>query len=557
MDTKVLKCKTCKTEFNSVKSFKDHFNSDWHRYNYKRTIISLGPVSEQVFIDKRQAMMDKERKIKENLESKRNIECKDCKKKFKSESTLAHHLQSKKHGKVVYNLKRKNAFKKNKKSEQFEIEKTIKEKNEILDCLFCKEFSLTWQENIKHMRDSHGFIIPEKRSCLSFTNLIKSIHANINNKKQCLVCEMSFETPEATKSHMKDKSHCRLIDSDILNDLSLYNHLGMNVLKLKKIINRFGESISSKLTIENEELKKLILDGHLETMVNQNQIQEGISLLDMENSSSKFSVVGDSNASNNKTNTNILDELIDLDSIDDNFEIVSDSLSYISNKNENELSISESLKSSKQSNTMKCTEEGLEGNEISKSKSVSESSGLQSYTQLNTTKYSNHPFMLTDLINQYCAQNLEKIEQDDSVYQITFLSCKMDIRLMIDFPSLILNKFAKINKNGELVLGDKIYGNRKFRHIYKQKISSIRLKEMEQNALMSSQLNSETSSDYGVRSFQSEESSNENTQKKKKNKIFESKTQLRKEYKRQKQMQKAQMKLLKKNGKKVKIKKKL
>lgn len=539
-EPKVLKCKTCQTSFDSVKTFKEHFASDWHRYNYKRSVISMPPVSKQSFIEKRQAMIQKERAIKMAKEAPKIIECKECKKKFKSESTLSHHLSSKKHFKVMENLRRKQAFKKKKQNEhKFEIQPDLEAKRDILDCLFCNEFSLTWQENIKHMRDCHGFVIPEKRSCLSFTNLIKHLHDQLKTHKSCLICEMKFDSVEAVKSHMRDKSHCRLNDADLLDDLTMYNHLGMNVLKLKKILNRFGDVVKDKLVIENEGLRNLVFDGGLESIIEKEGIKEGISYLEMSKEESEIE----------ENTSKVLDELIDLNSLGDDFEIVATSRSCISFEDSNPNLVTPPISVTAKS----------EAKDSGAKESVQSSSAFESYTHLNTTQYSNHPFLLTDMISRFCHQNISQKEEIDEPFRIKFLSCDLDIRKKIDFPHLILTKLAKINQHGELVLGDRIYGHRKFQHIYRQKLSRLQRMKYSPNAIEYSDfsiVNTSRSSDSRVRSFASDsvKSSNSNVSDMK-SKVSQ-KVQMKKENKRIKQMQKSLMKLANLKARRVKIKKK-
>ncbi|CAI5738701.1 unnamed protein product [Peronospora destructor] len=42
-------CTACRLEFASPVEQKDHFRMDWHRYNLKRKVVELPPVSEEQF----------------------------------------------------------------------------------------------------------------------------------------------------------------------------------------------------------------------------------------------------------------------------------------------------------------------------------------------------------------------------------------------------------------------------------------------------------------------------------------------------------------------------
>ena len=40
-----LKCPTCLVSFQALQQHKDHYKSDFHRYNLKRKMVKLVPVS--------------------------------------------------------------------------------------------------------------------------------------------------------------------------------------------------------------------------------------------------------------------------------------------------------------------------------------------------------------------------------------------------------------------------------------------------------------------------------------------------------------------------------
>jgi pre-60S factor REI1 len=45
----VFTCVTCNVVFNESEKQRLHYKTDWHRYNLKRKIAELQPVSEQIF----------------------------------------------------------------------------------------------------------------------------------------------------------------------------------------------------------------------------------------------------------------------------------------------------------------------------------------------------------------------------------------------------------------------------------------------------------------------------------------------------------------------------
>jgi pre-60S factor REI1 len=61
--------------------------SDWHRYNLKRKVIELPPVTAEQFAQK----------ITKHVEEQQITYCLNCKKSFASENSYKNHLNSKKH----------------------------------------------------------------------------------------------------------------------------------------------------------------------------------------------------------------------------------------------------------------------------------------------------------------------------------------------------------------------------------------------------------------------------------------------------------------------------
>lgn len=44
-----LHCPTCNLHFNHPQNHKDHYRTDFHRYNLKRKMVKLPPVTQQQF----------------------------------------------------------------------------------------------------------------------------------------------------------------------------------------------------------------------------------------------------------------------------------------------------------------------------------------------------------------------------------------------------------------------------------------------------------------------------------------------------------------------------
>ena len=53
-------CVTCRVMFSTSEGHREHFKSDWHRYNIKRKIVDFPPLSAEAFRWKVQEMAEKQ-----------------------------------------------------------------------------------------------------------------------------------------------------------------------------------------------------------------------------------------------------------------------------------------------------------------------------------------------------------------------------------------------------------------------------------------------------------------------------------------------------------------
>ncbi|KAK4232616.1 C2H2 type zinc-finger-domain-containing protein [Podospora fimiseda] len=88
-------CNTCQVAFRNSDLQKGHMRSDWHRYNLKRRVASLPPISSEVFTEK---VLQARAATTEQAE-KAGFEkaCETCNKNFYSENSFRNHLNSSKH----------------------------------------------------------------------------------------------------------------------------------------------------------------------------------------------------------------------------------------------------------------------------------------------------------------------------------------------------------------------------------------------------------------------------------------------------------------------------
>nr|XP_026690810.1 zinc finger protein 622 isoform X2 [Ciona intestinalis] len=96
MSQSAFTCITCHVAFVDADMQRTHYKCDWHRYNLKRKVVALPPVSRESFNEKVAAQKAQvaTNKSKENIVG---FSCKVCSRKFNSFNSYNNHLKSKKH----------------------------------------------------------------------------------------------------------------------------------------------------------------------------------------------------------------------------------------------------------------------------------------------------------------------------------------------------------------------------------------------------------------------------------------------------------------------------
>ncbi|XP_022820319.1 zinc finger protein 622 [Spodoptera litura] len=249
-------CITCQVMFKTPELQREHYKQDWHRYNLKRKVASISPVTLEEF----------EQRVKEHKEQSQNESrdesqyCKYCSKLFNTKNAFDNHLNSKKHKlseeRYVENKEEESghsdtdSFVKvepsanvSKDPSKFVIvsaddsgEEDIETDSEIeeldsdeweecrikgsdslikpRDCLFCGHHSKNIVKNLKHMSEAHSFFIPDVEYCINIKDLLLYLGEKISQGYMCLWCNdtgRTFYSMEAVRRHMIDKGHCKML----------------------------------------------------------------------------------------------------------------------------------------------------------------------------------------------------------------------------------------------------------------------------------------------------------------------------------------------------------
>lgn len=235
-------CLNCRVAFSDAEFQRQHYKTDWHRYNLKRKVADLPPVSAEEF--QKRVLLQREQD--EALEKDNSVFCNICHKTFNGSNSFENHLKSKKHlnlaersseasshstytevsNKTISenNLLTKNVASVSVSDDDSSVEEVDSDEwdddfsndNPILrnDCLFCSNHSATMTKNLKHMTVAHSFFIPDIEYLIDLKGLLCYLGEKISSGYMCLWCNdrgKTFLTKEAAQQHMIDKGHCKML----------------------------------------------------------------------------------------------------------------------------------------------------------------------------------------------------------------------------------------------------------------------------------------------------------------------------------------------------------
>ena len=254
-----MMCNHCLYVSKTYEERKEHYKSEFHKYNLNRVTMNLAPLSFEDYKRKKDFFMKKMEEKKKTEEAlklqSQNLFCEICSKKFNSAKKLDEHLISKTH--------LKNKAKKEEEKKEEEIS-TTSSKNEIKEikskepekttlddntfCLFCNFKSDNLKNNFYHMVQTHNLEIPFIFYIKSYEELIKILAKKIFVYHACFTCDTQrFESIRSLQRHMLSKGHTIVNEKDL--DEFLYKYYD-----IKKLL-----SIKDKNKRKSKEFKILSL----------------------------------------------------------------------------------------------------------------------------------------------------------------------------------------------------------------------------------------------------------------------------------------------------------
>ena len=221
-------CITCRVAFVDAELQRAHYKTEWHRYNLKRKVAELAPVSAENFEERviAQRQLDAQQ-----AEGKVIQHCQVCRKSFSTTKSFESHVRSRKHRGAARALEKQ----KNKEPtckadghgepataradvddpdmEEEEEEEVVSEPLDTTECLFCPHVSHDMETNLEHMSKEHGFFIPDLEYLTDLSGLMGYLAEKVGVWNMCLYCNekgKTFHMVEAVQHHMIDKGHCKL-----------------------------------------------------------------------------------------------------------------------------------------------------------------------------------------------------------------------------------------------------------------------------------------------------------------------------------------------------------
>ncbi|KAH8985988.1 C2H2 type zinc-finger-domain-containing protein [Lactarius hatsudake] len=253
-DRPLFTCLSCSIAFLTAEEQREHYRSDHHRYNMRRRVASLPPVSAALF---NQKVLERRQETAVAV-SPKGTTCEICNKVYTTENAYRSHIISRKHREKALSRTTDDARPVGTATEKApspaggtpqpaavdgakqkappaaptsgpasaaddpddESALTLDEKIAAArsrlsptDCLFCVQASSSMADNLLHMSGEHSFFIPDVEYLTDPTGLITYLGEKIAVGNVCIYCNgkgREFRTLDAVRKHMLDKGHCKI-----------------------------------------------------------------------------------------------------------------------------------------------------------------------------------------------------------------------------------------------------------------------------------------------------------------------------------------------------------
>jgi len=209
---------------------KEHYKTDWHRYNLKRKAANLPVVSMELFeqLSARQtvaqAQRDAKEKAKEEKYARRGVQSRAAQQGLsfrEAQARLASEAQEgegdeEDSGGEWEEMSGDEAEQVLQEQAQLDARAEAAAKEmEAFQWNACKSLFDSYQADtvpdaVRYMGNKFGFFVPDSEFVSDLNGMLRYLAMKIELGKQCLHCNKELKDAEATRKHMVDKSHCKL-----------------------------------------------------------------------------------------------------------------------------------------------------------------------------------------------------------------------------------------------------------------------------------------------------------------------------------------------------------
>ncbi len=175
-------CKTCDLSFETGDSQRQHMKSDLHRYNSKRKIADLPPVSATSCTSEVNAKSHLPTEIPCKTKIKNSI--------LKVDNSTPVMADD---GHITF-------------KDPFVDLDTLKLPYKV-HCLYCKHATRSIETNLAHMLKSHSLIIPDREFLIDLPSLLEHLYSKIRVDYKCLGCNYNGRTLDDILEHITYAKH--------------------------------------------------------------------------------------------------------------------------------------------------------------------------------------------------------------------------------------------------------------------------------------------------------------------------------------------------------------
>ncbi|KJY00735.1 C2H2 type zinc finger domain-containing protein [Zymoseptoria brevis] len=244
-------CNTCQVAFKSGDLQRTHMQSDWHRYNLKRRVASLPPLTSEIFAEK--VLANKASAAATAARASFEKRCEPCDKTYYSEGAYVNHLGSQKHKLFVARYRGMDGAETESMAdstftlgETLETASTVTETDPAAEEDFDEVVEAVKQTKIEEAPAPAAR--PQNSAPSSASQSNQSVangdaaeddddYEHKADVKQCLFCNYLSPTMDLNVNHMSRQHGCFIPEQDYLVDLAgLINYLSETVIVLHQCL---------------------------------------------------------------------------------------------------------------------------------------------------------------------------------------------------------------------------------------------------------------------------------------------------------------------------------